>query len=50
MSSGLYIAFTEGQRDTSGSVFAKKQKSGDHEVISLARYTGRSTVDIVELP
>ena len=48
-STGLYIAFTEGQRDTSGSVVVKKQKSGGHEVISLARYTGRSTMDIVDL-
>lgn len=47
---GLQIAFTEGQRDTSGSVVVKKQKSGGQEVISLARYTGRSTMDIVELP
>ena len=49
-SAGLQIAFTEGQRDTSGSVVVKKQKSGGQEVISLARYTGRSTMDIVELP
>lgn len=47
--SGLYIAFTEGQRDPSGSLIVKKQKSGGHEVISLARYTGRSTMDIVDL-
>jgi len=26
-----------------------KQKSGGQEVISLARYTGRSTMDIVDL-
>ena len=30
-------------------VVVKKQKSGGHEVISLARYTGRSTMDIVDL-
>ena len=48
-SAGLQIAFTEGQRDTSGSVVVKKQKSGGQEVISLARYTGRSTMDIVDL-
>jgi prepilin-type N-terminal cleavage/methylation domain-containing protein len=50
LSTGLYIAFTEGQRDTGGSVVVKKQKNGGQEVISLARYTGRSTMDIVELP
>lgn len=50
-SSGLYIAFTEGQRATGSDIIAvKKQKSGGQEVISLARYTGRSTMDIVELP
>ena len=48
---GLYIAFTEGQRDTGSDTMAvNKEKSGGQEVISLARYTGRSTMDIVELP
>ena len=49
-SSGLYIAFTEGQRATGSDTMAfDKQKSGGKEVISLARYTGRSTMDIVDL-
>jgi prepilin-type N-terminal cleavage/methylation domain-containing protein len=49
-SSGLYIAFTEGQRATGSDTMAvNKQKSGGKEVISLARYTGRSTMDIVDL-
>jgi prepilin-type N-terminal cleavage/methylation domain-containing protein len=49
-SSGLYIAFAEGQRATGSDTMAvKKQKSGGKEVISLARYTGRSTMDIVDL-
>jgi hypothetical protein len=49
-SSNLYIAFTEGQRATGSDIIAvKKQKSGGQEVISLARYTGRSTMDIVDL-
>ncbi|MEI8293773.1 MAG: prepilin-type N-terminal cleavage/methylation domain-containing protein [bacterium] len=49
-SSGLYIAFTEGQRATGSNTLAvKKQKSGGKEVISLARYTGRSTMDILDL-
>jgi prepilin-type N-terminal cleavage/methylation domain-containing protein len=49
-SSDLYIAFTEGQRATGSDTMAvKKQKSGGKEVISLARYTGRSTMDIVDL-
>lgn len=49
-SAGLYIAFTEGQRDATGGMSVDKQKSGGQEVISLARYTGRSTMDIVDLP
>jgi prepilin-type N-terminal cleavage/methylation domain-containing protein len=49
-SDGLYIAFTEGQRDAgTGDMTVDKQKSGGQEVISLARYTGRSTMDIVDL-
>lgn len=48
---GLQIAFTEGQRGTGSDTMAvNKEKSGGQEVISLARYTGRSTMDIVELP
>jgi len=49
-SEGLYIAFTEGQRATgTDDLRPNKQKSGGKEVISLARYTGRSTMDIVDL-
>ena len=49
-SAGLYIAFTEGQRATgTDDMRPDKQKSGGQEVISLARYTGRSTMDIVDL-
>jgi len=49
-SEGLYIAFTEGQRATgTDDMQPDKQKSGGKEVISLARYTGRSTMDIVDL-
>ncbi len=49
-SAGLYIAFTEGQRATgTDDLQPNKQKSGGKEVISLARYTGRSTMDIVDL-
>ena len=49
-SAGLYIAFTEGQRTTgTDEMRPDKQKSGGQEVISLARYTGRSTMDIVDL-
>lgn len=45
---GLYIAFTEGQRlPGSNNLAANKQKSGGREVISLARYTGRASMDIV---
>ena len=49
-SSGLYIAFAMGQRKTGSNEMAfDKQKSGGKEVISLARYTGRSTMDTVDL-
>ena len=49
-SDGLYIAFAMGQRKTgTGDMAFDKQKSGGKEVISLARYTGRSTMDIVDL-
>jgi prepilin-type N-terminal cleavage/methylation domain-containing protein len=46
---GLRIALTEGQRDSSGTLAVKKQKSGGYEVISVARYTGRPTLDITSL-
>ena len=50
-SAGLYIAFTEGQRASGSNTLAiDKQKSGGREVISLARYTGRATMDIVATP
>jgi hypothetical protein len=48
-STGLRIALTEGQRDPSGALVVKKQKSGGYEVISVARYTGRTTLDITSL-
>lgn len=48
-SSELSIAFTEGQRTSGADTLAvDKQKSGGLEVISLARYTGRATMDIVD--
>jgi prepilin-type N-terminal cleavage/methylation domain-containing protein len=50
-SAGLYIAFTEGQRASGSNTLAvDKEKSGGREVISLARYTGRATMDIVATP
>jgi prepilin-type N-terminal cleavage/methylation domain-containing protein len=45
-SSGLRIALTEGQRGIDGLLIVDKQKSGGYEVISVARYTGRATLDI----
>lgn len=45
-SDGLRIALTEGQRGPDGTLVVNKQKDGGHEVISLARYTGRVTLDI----
>lgn len=47
---GLRVALTEGQRDESGALVEEgKQKSGGFEVISIARYTGRTTLDITSL-
>jgi prepilin-type N-terminal cleavage/methylation domain-containing protein len=46
---GLRVALTEGQRNESGALVADKQKSGGFEVISIARYTGRTTLDITSL-
>ena len=46
---GLRVALTEGQRNESGALVEDKQKSGGFEVISIARYTGRTTLDITSL-
>jgi prepilin-type N-terminal cleavage/methylation domain-containing protein len=45
-SNGLRIALTEGQRGSDRSLIVNKQKDGGHEIISLARYTGRATLDV----
>lgn len=45
-SNGLRIALTEGQRGPDGTLLVNKQKDGGHEIISLARYTGRVTLDV----
>jgi prepilin-type N-terminal cleavage/methylation domain-containing protein len=45
-SNGLRIALTEGQRRSDRSLIVNKQKDGGHEIISLARYTGRATLDV----
>jgi prepilin-type N-terminal cleavage/methylation domain-containing protein len=45
-SNGLRIALTEGQRGADKTLIVNKQKDGGHEIISLARYTGRATLDI----
>ena len=45
-SDGLRIALTEGQRGPNGTLVVNKQKEGGHEVISIARYTGRVTLDV----
>jgi prepilin-type N-terminal cleavage/methylation domain-containing protein len=45
-SNGLRIALTEGQRGADQSLIVNKQKDGGHEIISLARYTGRATLDV----
>lgn len=43
---GLRIALTEGQRGADHTLIVNKQKEGGHEIISLARYTGRATLDV----
>jgi hypothetical protein len=43
---GLRIALTEGQRGADQTLIVNKQKDGGHEIISLARYTGRATLDV----
>ncbi|MCX6962799.1 MAG: prepilin-type N-terminal cleavage/methylation domain-containing protein [Verrucomicrobia bacterium] len=45
-SNGLRIALTEGQRGVDQTLIVNKQKDGGHEIISLARYTGRATLDV----
>ena len=45
-SNGLRIALTEGQRGADKTLIVNKQKDGGHEIISLARYTGRATLDV----
>lgn len=47
--SGLHITLTEGWRGTDGMLLAHKKNSRNPEVISLARYTGRATLDISSL-
>ncbi len=49
--SQLIVSLTEGQRTSgSDSLTVKKQKGDLREVISLARYTGRATMDLVPIP
>lgn len=50
-SSQLIVSLTEGQRTSgSDSLTVDKQKGNLREVISLARYTGRATMDLVPIP
>jgi len=45
----LSISLTEGQRASADdTMVVEKQKKGGREIISLARFTGRATMDIVE--
>lgn len=47
----LVVSLTEGQRTSgSDSLTVDKQKGDLREVISLARYTGRATMDLVPIP
>jgi prepilin-type N-terminal cleavage/methylation domain-containing protein len=46
--SNLRIALTEGQRDTTGAIVVDFHKGG-YEVIAVAHYTGRATLDITTL-
>ena len=48
-SSALFIPLAEGQRNGSFATTIKRQDDTMREVVSVARYTGRATLDIVSL-
>ena len=48
-SSALFIPLVEGQRNGSLTITIKRQGDTMQEVVSVARYTGRATLDIVSL-
>ncbi len=48
-SNGLRVAITEGQRAADGVLADKRHEKGGYEVISIARFTGRASLDITSL-
>lgn len=48
-SATLFIPLAEGRRKSDRSIKAKRQGDTMQEVVSVARYTGRATLDIVSL-
>lgn len=48
-SNGLRVAITEGQRSPDGALAVDRRASGGYEVISIARFTGRASLDISSL-
>lgn len=47
--SGLFIPLVEGQRGLNITITAKRKDDTVREVVSVARYTGRATLDLVSL-
>jgi prepilin-type N-terminal cleavage/methylation domain-containing protein len=48
-SNGLRVAITEGQRAADGVLADKHREKGGYEVISIARFTGRASLDSTSL-
>lgn len=48
-SSALFIPLAEGRRNGNLTITIKRQRDTMQEVVSVARYTGRATLDIVSL-
>lgn len=48
-SNGLRVAITEGQRAADGALAVDRRAEGGYEVISVAKFTGRASLDISSL-
>ena len=46
---GLFIPLVEGHRDSNVTITTKRKDDNIQEVVSVARYTGRATRDILSL-
>jgi prepilin-type N-terminal cleavage/methylation domain-containing protein len=45
----LFVILTEGTRETESVISQRKEQNGGFEIISVARYTGRPTLEISEI-